>query len=69
MIELDYVITNGYVDRETILKRHENGWNFISTIPAILIHPHAAITDKATIFSKYTSSFVKDENEIPDATN
>lgn len=67
MIELDYVITNGYADRDTILKRHENGWTFIATIPAILIHPNACITDKATIFSKYTP-YPKDENAIPDAS-
>lgn len=51
MIEFDWVITNGYVDKETIFKRVEKGWTFVATVPAKLIHPKACDT---TIFSKYT---------------
>ncbi len=54
MIELDCVITNGYVGRDTILSMLDKGWMFVATVPAKLIHPHALDTDKASIFSKYT---------------
>jgi hypothetical protein len=53
MIEFDVVITNGYVDSDTICKRIETGWNFVVTVPANLVHPYAMPTDKATIFSRY----------------
>lgn len=54
MIEFDWVITNGHVDVDTISSRSEKGWDFVATIPAKLIHPHALDSDKATVFSKYT---------------
>ena len=54
MVELDCVITNGYVDRETIRMMLDKGWTFVTTVPAKLIHPHALDTDMASIFSKYT---------------
>ncbi|WP_346206804.1 hypothetical protein NSS89_01355 [Caldifermentibacillus hisashii] len=53
MIELKYVITNGYVDEVMIENALNDGWNFVCTVPAKLIHPHALETDKATILSKY----------------
>lgn len=53
MIKLDWVITNGYIDLETIQKRDDSGWKFITTLPAKLIHPHAMESDKITIFTKY----------------
>lgn len=52
MSELDYIITNGYCDIDTIENRKRNGWDFVVTLPAILIEPHAMPTDKVTIFSK-----------------
>lgn len=57
-IELDYIITNGYVDLDTIVEREKKGWKFVATVPAKLIHPHALPTDKATIFSRYVSSVI-----------
>lgn len=66
MIELDWIITNGYIDIETINKRSEKGWKFVVTVPAKNIHPGACDTDKATIFTKYVP-YPKDENEIPDS--
>lgn len=56
MIKFDYVITNGYVDIETIEKRTEDGWSFVTTLPAKVVHPYALETDKVTIFSKYLKS-------------
>lgn len=54
MIKFDYVITNGYVDVDTIENRTKEGWSFVTSLPAILVHPHAMETDKVTIFSKHT---------------
>lgn len=56
MIKFDHVITNGYIGIETIEKRTENGWTFVTTLPAKTVHPHALETDKVTIFSKYSRS-------------
>lgn len=56
MIKFDYIITNGYIDIETIEKRTELGWIFVTTLPAQVVHPHALETDKVTIFSKYLRS-------------
>jgi len=53
MLRLDWVITNGYVDIDTINKRTEKGWKFVTTLPANQVHPHALPTDKITVFSYY----------------
>ena len=53
MIKFDSIITNGYVDIETISSRLKEGWTFVTTLPAKIVHPHAIDTDKVTIFSKY----------------
>lgn len=53
MIELKYIITNGYVSAETISSMTDKGWVFVCTVPAKTVHPHALDTDKATIFSIY----------------
>jgi hypothetical protein len=53
VIELDYVITNGCIDKETIDERFKKGWNFVTTVPAKSVHPYAMETDKVTIFSRY----------------
>jgi hypothetical protein len=53
MVELKFIITNGYVSSETIEGMTKGGWNFVCTVPATQIHPYAMPTDKATIFSKY----------------
>lgn len=53
MIELKVMITNGYVSSTTINNMSDKGWNFVVTVPATSVHPHALPTDKATIFSKY----------------
>ncbi|MCY8898088.1 hypothetical protein MOD92_14050 [Bacillus spizizenii] len=55
MFEFDVIITSEYVDRETIFKKTEKGWTFVTTVPAKTVHPNALATDKATIFSKYVS--------------
>lgn len=54
MLEIDSIITNGYVDPSTIYDFTSRGWVFVCTVPANLAHPYAAPTDKLTIFSKYT---------------
>ena len=60
MLELTTVITNGYVDIDTICSMVSEGWTFVITIPAKLIHPHALDTDKATIFSRYQEPVIDD---------
>ena len=62
LLEFDSVITNGYVDPETIAFFLNRGYTFVCTVPAKLAHPHALDTDKLSIFSKYTE-LVIDENE------
>lgn len=68
MIEFDVIITNGYVDKDTISKKCNDGWNFVITLPAKSIHPNALETDKATIFSKYIKSS-KDDMEVEIKSN
>lgn len=53
MLELDSIITNGYVDSSTIEWFANKGYKFVCTIPANLAHPHAMDTDKLSIFCKY----------------
>ena len=65
MIEFDVLITNEYIDKETINKRADNGWKFVVTVPAESVHPSASYSDKATIFSKYTPYDTSDE--LPDS--
>jgi len=55
MLELDSIITNGYVDIQTIEHFTARGYVFVCTVPAKSAHPHAAITDKLSVFAKYTS--------------
>ena len=62
MIEFDCVITNGYVDHDTITAMTDKGWTFVATVPAKLVHPHALDTDKATIFSHYTEPKIDPED-------
>jgi hypothetical protein len=60
MLEIDSVITNGYVAPDTMAWYLERGWTFICTVPAKSAHPHAMDTDKLSIFSKYTESQTDD---------
>jgi len=53
MVELKYIITNGYISKETLEGYTNKGWTFVATVPAKNIHPYATDQDKATIFSKY----------------
>jgi uncharacterized cysteine cluster protein YcgN (CxxCxxCC family) len=53
MVELKFIITDGYVSSDTIEKMTRGGWNFVCTVSAKTIHPHAMDTNKASIFSKY----------------
>ena len=69
MIEFDYVITNGYVDIDTLQKRVKGGWKFVCTIPASIIHPHALETDKVTIFTRYRKTESKEETTTVNAFN
>ena len=70
MLELTTVITNGYVAAETLHHMLVDGWTFVVTIPAKLIHPHACETDKATIFSKYQEPVTGDSKACePDTGN
>lgn len=64
MINFKHIITNGYIDIETIEKYQEEGWDFVTTIPAYTIHPHSLKTDKLTIFAKYTEEKQKVELEV-----
>ena len=54
MLELETIITNGYVDISTMAHFIDRGFIFVTTVPAKLCHPHACDTDKLSIFSKYT---------------
>jgi len=63
MVELKYLITNGYVSKETLEGYTSKGWTFVATVPAKSIHPFAVDTDKATIFSKYTPYELEEELE------
>jgi hypothetical protein len=63
MLKIDYVITNGYVDAETIAKRAEKGWTFVATLPANLMHPYALPTDKITFFVRYEKQNLISEEE------
>ncbi|AIW03508.1 hypothetical protein CPT_Moonbeam110 [Bacillus phage Moonbeam] len=63
MVELRYIITSGYIDKDTIDGYAGKGWTFVATVPAKNIHPHAFDTDKATIFSKYTPYELEEELE------
>jgi hypothetical protein len=53
MIELKYIITNGYPNAGTIDDMAKKGWKLISIIPANMLHPHALDTDKMAIFGIY----------------
>jgi len=54
MIEYNSVITNGSIDQDTISSYIKKGYTFLVTLPAKMVHPYAADTDKITLFSKYT---------------
>ena len=60
MIKLETIITNGYVDGSTMEHFISGGWNFVCTIPANIVHPHACDADKLSIFSKYEEHKVDD---------
>lgn len=60
MIKFDVIITNGYIDRDTIYNKCNEGWNFVVTLPAKALHPNALETDKATIFSKYIKPTIEE---------
>jgi hypothetical protein len=61
-IIFDSVITNGYVDIETMQHFLRDGWTFVCTIPAKQVHPHACDTDKFTLFSKYIEPVIDSED-------
>lgn len=69
MLEFDWVITNGYVDRDTMAYFIEKGWVFVCTVPAKTAHPHAMDTDKLAIFSKYTAPEQSEVGECNQANN
>lgn len=50
MIETEVLITNGYLDIETIANRAKCNWKFVVTVPAKLVAKHATEHDKATFF-------------------
>ena len=54
LIDFDWLITSGGITQKDINKRRDLGWNFVTSVPAKLIHPWAMESDTATIFSKYT---------------
>ena len=54
MLETTSVITNGYIDIDTINSMAKSEWIFLCTIPAKLAHPYAMDTDKLSFFSRYT---------------
>lgn len=63
MLEIDSVITNGYVDIDTLESRAKEGWKFVVTVPAITAHPYAVPTDKLTIFSRYKEDKINEEDK------
>jgi len=60
MLEIDSIITNGYVDIQTIESFTARGYTFVCTVPAKPAHPHAMPTDKLSIFSKYTEPVINE---------
>jgi hypothetical protein len=60
-LDFDWVITGGYVDRETITSREDDGWSLVAILPAQNVHPYAMPTDKVAIFSKYTKHATDDK--------
>lgn len=62
MLETTSIITNGYIDIDTIDAMAKSGWAFLCTIPAKPAHPYAMDTDKLSFFSKYTED---QTNTIP----
>ena len=63
MLEIDSIITNGYVDPQTIEHLTSGGWTFVCTVPAKLAHPHAMPTDKLSIFSRYIEPVIDESGE------
>jgi hypothetical protein len=60
LLEITYIITNGYVSIDTMGKFLNDGWTFVCTVPAKTAHPHALDTDKLAIFSRYTEPVIED---------
>lgn len=68
MLELNSIITNGYVDTSTMKHFLSDGWIFVCTVPAKTAHPHACLTDKLSIFSKYTEPVIDESNAASNTT-
>ena len=54
MINLNYIITNGYPTKETIDNIKKEGWSIVVIERATLVHPYAMENDSIVIYSKYT---------------
>jgi len=52
MLELKYIITNGYVSMNTLSDNMDDGWNYVCTVPAYYSLSTAMPNDKLTIFSR-----------------
>jgi len=65
-IEIESIITNGYINNDTIWSFVEKGFKFVTTIPANVVHPYALDTDKITFFTKYHEYSKEDLVEICD---
>jgi hypothetical protein len=63
MLELNSIITNGYVDISTMEVMLNDGWTFVCAVPAKTAHPHALDTDILSIFSKYTEPDIDESNQ------
>ena len=64
MLETTYIITNGYIDINTINSMAKSEWIFLCTIPAKLAHPYAMDTDKLSFFSRYTDGQTNTEPTV-----
>ena len=53
MLQIDYLITNGKPDVDSILGWTNNGWMLVSVQKAYPFHPYAQENDYLTIFAKY----------------
>ena len=58
MIEFDYVITNGYVDRDTLQKRAKDGWKFVSMVTIQNINPGGWFTRSGTEIDQSKHAYI-----------
>lgn len=63
MLQFECMIGNGYIDADTFHQYTQRGYNFVTVVPAQLVHPRAMPTDKAAIFVKFTPVVTADTSQ------